>query len=142
MSCELCLAAGGALLWRGSDHRVVMVDEAAYPGFCRVIWNVHVPEMTDLPAASRDRLMSSVYAVEKVMRELLQPDKINLASLGNVVPHVHWHVIPRFVDDPHFPAPIWAAAQRKPVARRLDTGRFALAVAERLQALHGESLPL
>jgi diadenosine tetraphosphate (Ap4A) HIT family hydrolase len=38
---------------------------------------------------------------------VLHPDKINLASFGNVVPHLHWHVIPRFEDDAHFPAPIW-----------------------------------
>jgi diadenosine tetraphosphate (Ap4A) HIT family hydrolase len=42
----------------------------------------------------------------------MQPDKINLASLGNVVPHLHWHVIPRFADDAHFPSPIWASPQR------------------------------
>jgi diadenosine tetraphosphate (Ap4A) HIT family hydrolase len=42
----------------------------------------------------------------------MNPDKINLASLGNVVPHLHWHVIPRFADDAHFPSPVWAQAQR------------------------------
>jgi diadenosine tetraphosphate (Ap4A) HIT family hydrolase len=43
---------------------------------------------------------------------VLQPDKINLASLGNVVPHLHWHVIPRFADDPHFPNPVWGQRLR------------------------------
>jgi diadenosine tetraphosphate (Ap4A) HIT family hydrolase len=43
----------------------------------------------------------------------MQPDKINLASLGNVVPHLHWHVIPRFVDDPHFPNPVWGVKVRE-----------------------------
>ena len=47
--------------------------------------------------------MNVVYAVEGLLRDSLQPDKINLASFGNVVPHLHWHVIPRFADDPHFP---------------------------------------
>ena len=42
----------------------------------------------------------------------VNPDKINLASLGNMVPHLHWHVIPRFRDDRHFPEPIWGAPQR------------------------------
>jgi diadenosine tetraphosphate (Ap4A) HIT family hydrolase len=41
----------------------------------------------------------------------MAPDKINLASLGNVVPHLHWHVIPRFADDPHFPNPVWGVRQ-------------------------------
>ena len=47
------------------------------------------------------------------MRRVLRPAKINLASLGNVVPHLHWHVIARFADDACFPAPIWAPARRE-----------------------------
>ncbi len=46
------------------------------------------------------------------MRELLEPEKINLASFGNMVPHLHWHVIPRFADDPHFPNSVFGARQR------------------------------
>lgn len=65
-------------------------------------------EMTDLSAPERARLMNAVFATEAVLREVLAPDKVNLASLGNVVPHLHWHVIPRYRDDPHFPSPIWA----------------------------------
>jgi diadenosine tetraphosphate (Ap4A) HIT family hydrolase len=53
-----------------------------------------------------------VFAAEAALREVMAPDKINLASLGNVVPHLHWHVIPRFADDPHFPNPVWSARQR------------------------------
>jgi diadenosine tetraphosphate (Ap4A) HIT family hydrolase len=51
----------------------------------------------------------------------VRPDKINLASLGNVVPHLHWHVIPRWRDDSHFPAPIWATAKRAVPARLQPT---------------------
>ena len=54
-----------------------------------------------------------VCAAERTLRRLLAPTKMNLASLGNVVPHVHWHVIPRFEDDPHFPQPIWGPRQRE-----------------------------
>jgi len=43
----------------------------------------------------------------------LHPDKINLASLGNQVPHLHWHVIPRFKDDPHWPFAIWGRQVRE-----------------------------
>ena len=112
MACELCDGPGGAVLWRDERCRVVHVEEAGYPGFCRVIWNAHVSEMTDLAEDDRAHLMKIVYALEAVLRERLQPDKINLASLGNMTPHLHWHVIPRFRDDPHFPNPIWGAAQR------------------------------
>ena len=60
--------------------------------------------------------MRVVFELEAGLRELLQPDKINLASLGNAVPHLHWHVIPRFRGDPHFPSPIWGAPLRQPGA--------------------------
>jgi diadenosine tetraphosphate (Ap4A) HIT family hydrolase len=57
--------------------------------------------------------MRVVFAVESALRELLKPDKINLASLGNMTPHVHWHVIPRFGNDPHFPQSVWSSRQRE-----------------------------
>jgi len=69
--------------------------------------------MTDLDTGSRRHLMNVVFAVETALRSLLAPDKINLAALGNMVPHVHWHVIPRWRDDSHFPAAIWAGRQQK-----------------------------
>lgn len=83
--------------------------DPAYAGYCRVIWNARIKEMTDLAAEDRHSLMWIIFTVEEVLRELLQPAKINLAALGNMVPHLHWHVIPRFADDPHFPDAIWAA---------------------------------
>lgn len=110
--CELCDSPGGEVVWENALCRVVMVAEPDYPGFCRVILHRHVSEMTDIPHLERMQLMTVVFAVETALRGLCQPDKINLASLGNMTPHVHWHVIPRWHDDRHFPHPIWAAAQR------------------------------
>jgi diadenosine tetraphosphate (Ap4A) HIT family hydrolase len=112
MTCELCDADGGEVLLRTESLRVVRVVDANYPAFCRVIWNRHVKEMTDLKNHEQTKLMQTVFAVETALRATIKPDKMNLASLGNMTPHVHWHVIPRFSDDPHFPQPIWAAAQR------------------------------
>jgi diadenosine tetraphosphate (Ap4A) HIT family hydrolase len=112
MACELCDETGGALLWQDASCRIVLVDEPGYRGFCRVIWKAHVKEMTDLAVTERTHLLKVVFEVEAALRELLQPQKINLASLGNLTPHLHWHVIPRFVDDPHFPLPIWGVQQR------------------------------
>ena len=77
----------------------------------------HVVEMSDLEPAERDRLMHVVFAAERALRDLCRPDKINLASFGNQVPHLHWHVIPRYLDDAHFPEPVWGAQQRKAAAR-------------------------
>ncbi len=110
--CELCTTAGGTVLWASPACRVVLVDDPSYPGFCRVVWTAHVREMSDLEPAQRQSLMNVVFAVETVVRSLFTPDKMNLASLGNLTPHLHWHVIPRWHDDRHFPEPIWGSVQR------------------------------
>lgn len=112
-NCELCTQAGGTILWQSAACRVIRVDDPNYPGFCRVIWNGHVREMTDLDPLDRNVLMQVVLAVEMVVREFFRPDKINLASFGNMVPHLHWHIIPRWSDDRHFPEPIWGRVQRE-----------------------------
>lgn len=101
------------MLWQNGLCRVVRVDEPDYPGFVRVILKRHAREMGDLPREEREALMAVVFEVEAAVRETMQPDKMNLASLGNMTPHVHWHVVPRFRDDRHFPNPIWAAPQRE-----------------------------
>ena len=129
-SCELCDSAGGETLWQNELCRVVLVEDRDYPGFCRVILNRHVSEMTDLDAVTRSSLMRVVFATEQALRLSMQPAKINLASLGNMVAHLHWHVIPRFADDKHFPGSVWGEARRAGVARPVD--RAALR-----QTLHG-----
>lgn len=117
-TCELCAASGGAVLWSNGNCRVVKVDDPVLPGFWRVIWHAHVGEMTDLPLLARNDLMAVVFALEAAIRECWQPDKINLASFGNVVPHLHWHVIPRWRDDRFFPEPIWGKPQREVIPSR------------------------
>jgi diadenosine tetraphosphate (Ap4A) HIT family hydrolase len=71
-----------------------------------------VKEMTDLSPAEQSEFMHAVLSVERVLRALYAPDKINLASLGNRVSHLHWHVIARSQDDRHFPEAVWAAPVR------------------------------
>ena len=118
--CPLCGAAGGHTVFKGDKFRVVRaLGEEGFPAFYRVIWNDHVAEFSDLPVADRGVCMDAVAWVERVLRKHLHPAKINLASLGNVVPHLHWHVIARFEWDSRFPAPVWAAAVRSDDAVRL-----------------------
>jgi diadenosine tetraphosphate (Ap4A) HIT family hydrolase len=135
----LCTSPGGELIWQDEYCRIVRVggaEGAAFPGFCRVIWQAHVREMADLAPAERAHLRDVIDAVELVVRRVMNPDKINLASLGNVVPHLHWHVIPRWADDSHFPAPIWAAPCR-PLPPRAVPESSALANA--LMAILGDA---
>lgn len=116
--CPLCDTQGENILWQDDLCRVILADEPDYPGFLRVILKAHIREMTDLPGPDQAAFMRVVLAAERALRTALAPDKINLASLGNVVPHLHWHVIPRFENDPHFPNPVWGARLR-------DTPRLA-----------------
>jgi diadenosine tetraphosphate (Ap4A) HIT family hydrolase len=124
-NCTLCKPdlkpEDGELIWRGDDCRVILVNDPDLPGFCRVIWNRHVSEMSDLSYGERDHLMALVFAVEEAIRHVMHPDKVNLAALGNMVPHIHWHVIPRFKDDAFFPGSAWSTrTQEAPKASLAD----------------------
>jgi len=112
--CPLCEGEGGVVVWAGSRFRVIRTEEAAgFPAFYRVVWTEHVAEFSDLSDDDRSLCMEAVALCERVLRSELRPEKINLAALGNLVPHLHWHVIARFEDDSHFPASLWAPAQRE-----------------------------
>ncbi|MCL4790872.1 MAG: HIT family protein [Gammaproteobacteria bacterium] len=136
VDCPLCREAAAPaptpVLWRDDSCRVVSAADADYPAFLRVIWQAHVREMTDLDPASQQHLLRVVLAVERVLRTVLSPDKINLATLGNQVPHLHWHVIPRFADDAHFPDPVWAERRRAGVAHTVDERRLTSALSSAL----------
>jgi diadenosine tetraphosphate (Ap4A) HIT family hydrolase len=133
-ACPLCAAAGGALVFQGEKFRVIRADETGFPAFYRVVWTAHVAEFSDLGLADRNLCMAAVHEVELVLRTELQPRKINLATLGNMVPHLHWHVIARFDWDSHFPAPVWAQALRPVDAQRLDAMSARLIPAEQAMA--------
>jgi diadenosine tetraphosphate (Ap4A) HIT family hydrolase len=142
-ACDLCrllaAPAEGVVIWSDRQLSVIAVDDAEYPGFTRVVWNAHVKEMTDLDGAERARVMGAVYAVESAQRAVMAPEKVNLASFGNMTPHVHWHVIPRYLDDAHFPNSSFATAARAAApdvlaARRALVPALHAAIIEHLKA--------
>ncbi|UUX96840.1 HIT family protein [Aquabacterium sp. J223] len=110
--CPLCEEDGGRLVLRTPRLRVIRAEDDDFPAFYRVVWQDHVAEWSDLPAADQALTMAAVTAVERTLRAQLRPTKVNLASLGNAVPHLHWHVVARFDWDSRFPQPVWAPAQR------------------------------
>lgn len=116
--CPLCLHDGGTVVHRTPEWRVILPDEPLWPGFTRVVWNAHVAEMSQLDTAGQQQLLSVVMLVERAQRDTLAPDKVNLASLGNMVPHLHWHVIPRWRGDPRFPDAVWAPEPADAAARQ------------------------
>lgn len=130
--CALCDAPGGRVVYQDDRLRVVYAGEAAFPAFYRVVWNAHRPEFSDLSFSERMGCIDAVVRVEQWMRAHLAPTKVNVASLGNAVPHLHWHMVARFDWDSHFPGPVWAAA-----ARGTDQERVA-SLAARLPALEAD----
>jgi diadenosine tetraphosphate (Ap4A) HIT family hydrolase len=110
--CIYCSDTTDKVIWRNEFCRVMYIHDSPFAGWCRVVWNRHEEELTDLSEADRNRLMAAAFAVEAGLRKLLAPAKINIASLGTALPHVHWHIIPRFADDTHFPEPVWSTPLR------------------------------
>jgi diadenosine tetraphosphate (Ap4A) HIT family hydrolase len=138
-NCVLCKEElkpeEGQLIWRGDEARIILVNDPDLPGFCRVIWNHHVAEMTDLTYGEREHLMTLVFAVEEAIRHVMHPDKVNIAALGNMVPHIHWHVIPRFKDDAFYPGSAWSKrVQETPEAILLERGRSVAELSEVIKA--------
>lgn len=113
MDCVLCHPQKENVVWKNKELRVIQVDDSLFPGYFRVIWNKHIAEMSDLTDDERQLLEKVLLTVEKVVREQMQPDKINWAQFGNMVPHLHWHIIARYRDDSHFPESIWGLKQRE-----------------------------
>jgi len=128
--CPLCDGEGGELVFRSDAFRVIRAQEAGFPAFYRVVWNDHASEFSDLSRDERALCMEVVACVENVLRQHLRPNKINLAALGNAVPHLHWHVIARFEWDSRFPGAVWATAQRDVAPDLISRVEAALPVLE------------
>lgn len=134
--CPLCDADGGRVVFQAPRWRLIHAQEPGFPAFYRLVWQDHVREFSQLARADRLACLDALVTVEEVMLRHLQPSKVNLASLGNAVPHLHWHVIGRFEWDSHFPGAVWARPQRAADAARLQQ------VADRLPALENELVSL
>jgi diadenosine tetraphosphate (Ap4A) HIT family hydrolase len=134
--CRLCGQAGGRVVVQAPRWRIVHAEEAGFPGFYRLVWQEHVREFSQLPREDRALCTDLLVAIEEALLAHLQPAKVNLASLGNAVPHLHWHVIARFDWDSHFPGAVWAPPQRPVDPARLQAIAGLLApVEDRLRAL-------
>jgi len=91
------------------EHSFVVLNrDQFFPGYVLLFTKQHATELFHLDHAVRAALTEEVSMVAKALHSLFQPDKINYELLGNMVPHIHWHLVPRFVTDPLWPRPIWA----------------------------------
>ena len=108
-SCPLCQPTAETVLSQDQQTRVIQVTDPDWPGFRRVVWQDHVAEMTDLSEDQQRLIFQTVMQQEAALRQYYQPDKINLASLGNMVAHLHWHLICRWRTDPFWPSSVWSS---------------------------------
>lgn len=106
-NCPLCFPSDEHIIFANDIFRIVHVHDEFYPAYFRIILNKHAAEMTDINEQDAHKIFKALLVIENQIRKILNPDKINLASLGNVVPHLHWHIIARYKNDRHFPNPIW-----------------------------------
>ncbi|HEY9280994.1 MAG TPA: HIT family protein [Eoetvoesiella sp.] len=119
--CPLCLAGThDAALWQNQELRVIDAADPDYPGFTRVIWHEHIAEMTQLDQPARRHIMDVVWVVEQTLRKVLKPQKVNLAQFGNQVPHIHWHVIPRWTNDSRYPDTYWSAPPERTAGQQQE----------------------
>ena len=101
MTCSLCNPINEEIILKNSLFRIILVDEI--PGYIRIITNRHIKEFSDLNNEEAIEITLAIKKIEKIMLNLLNPDKINIAALGNIVPHLHIHIIPRYKNDPWWP---------------------------------------
>jgi predicted GNAT family N-acyltransferase/diadenosine tetraphosphate (Ap4A) HIT family hydrolase len=106
--CVFCEEVGGRLLQHHEDFRVVAIDDIELPGCARVVWNHHVAELSELNETQRLLLMQALHETDLRIRTLHKPHKINIASFGNKVPHLHFHFIARWKTDPWWPESTWS----------------------------------
>jgi diadenosine tetraphosphate (Ap4A) HIT family hydrolase len=111
--CPLCAAVGkgdndySVEVFTGQVAQVRLERRSRLPGYCIVVWRLgHVAEPTDLDDGQVSRYWGEVMATGQAVRALFEPVKMNYMTLGNTVPHLHTHVVPRYLDDPAPGGPI------------------------------------
>jgi len=114
---------------------VMLNRDQFFPGYCFVFTRSHVTELFHLDPAVRTEVMEEVSAVAAALHRAFNPTKINYELLGNMVPHMHWHIVPRFSDDPLWPRPIWSEGH-EPVGLTAEGYR------ERIAKIKAELEPL
>lgn len=97
-------------IWKNSNL-YIDVEESTIP-WLKIFTKYPYEEMSEVPKEIRYEIYELLDIIEKLMIEYYKPKKINIASFGNYLPHVHWHIMARFENDSHFPESMWGEKQR------------------------------
>ncbi len=90
----------------------IEIEESEIPWLKIFTQNLY-KEMSEVPAEIKFEIYDLLDIIEKEMIDYYKPKKINIASFGNYMPHVHWHIMARFEEDSYFPEPMWGTKQRE-----------------------------
>lgn len=94
-------------------HSVVLLAPwQFFTGYCILVSRVHATELFELADDVRRELLDEVNTLSRVLHREFRPRKLNYELLGNQVPHIHWHMIPRYETDPDHLKPAWIALDR------------------------------
>ena len=113
MTGVTCKAYAGE--WPSKDHwiadfgitKAYLFDDQFFPGWTVLVLERHATELFDLTKDERSRLIEEVSEVALALTMAFEPVKINYELLGNQLPHIHWHVIPRLTGDPAPREAVW-----------------------------------
>jgi diadenosine tetraphosphate (Ap4A) HIT family hydrolase len=114
------------VVWR-FPHSVAFLGQwQHYHGYCVLVSRRHATELSGLSDAERRAYLDEMCLLAKAIEADFRPHKLNYELLGNQVPHLHWHLFPRYADDPDRLRPVWlaldAAERDADVRRRLEAG--------------------
>lgn len=114
MSCPLCERVSktksknyGYLIHEFKHSYLMLGEHQFFQGYSVLVAKDHYKEMTDMPLPLRNDIFQEMMQASKAIEHAFSPKKMNMCSLGNVVPHVHWHFFPRYENDPQFFDPPW-----------------------------------
>ncbi|HZO83077.1 MAG TPA: HIT family protein [Candidatus Binataceae bacterium] len=120
---ERCRAGGFTdLIAELPQSFVILGDAQFYRGYCVVLAKRHVNEIHLMEPAQARALFDEILAVGNAIYSVTRPLKLNYECLGNLEPHVHWHVFPRYQSDALRAAPVWVRpeSERKVVLDDAD----------------------
>lgn len=109
-------------IWQNKNIEI-KVETSSIP-WLKIFTKHPYSEMSEVPKEIRSEIYEILNIVEKLMIEYYKPKKINIASFGNYLPHVHWHIMARFENDSHFPEPMWGQKQREEMLEIPDFNIF------------------
>jgi diadenosine tetraphosphate (Ap4A) HIT family hydrolase len=92
---------------------VILNRDQFFPGYTLLFTKIHATELFHLDRKFRTGLVEDISRVAEALFTVYAPDKINYELLGNMVPHIHWHIVPRFASESLWPRPIWAEAHKE-----------------------------